>query len=517
MEPFGAFHDFQKLFFTTVWRGLIIFIEKKILWVMKNKELIGMEERKVTTRTLLSYGCGDIYGGGSFLIISTLFIFFLSNVVGLSPAIAGFIVFAGKFWDAISDPLFGCISDRTKSRFGRRRVFFLIGIIPVAVSFFLLWLSVKFDSQILTVAYYFFAYLLFCTVFTMVMVPYNALVTEITTDYKTRTRLSGAKMLFSQFSALLAGTIPGFIVNNLYKDNQAKGFFFVGLFFGIFYAIPWIFVYKGTWESATIPPTHSNSLGESFKDLSSLMRNKTYKIHIGMYLLAYSAMDIMSACFIYFVTYYFGRPQIYIVCLGSMLLSQILSLPLYLFIANKIGKGRTYTIGAIILSIAMCSFLFIPSDVPLIGLVVLSCVMGIGFSAIISMPWAMLPESSDVDELLNGNARSGAVAGMFTLIRKLVQAFILWLFGSLLSFIGFSAALETQSPETIEGIRLIFCIVPLLCMFFAVLVSLRYPVTPHTFKVARKELDRLHDGGSKQDVDEKTRKICEKMTGHPYR
>ena len=476
-----------------------------------------MEERNVTTRTLLSYGCGDIYGGGSFLIISTLFIFFLSNVVGLSPALAGFIVFAGKFWDAISDPLFGCISDRTKSRFGRRRVFFLIGIVPVALSFFLLWLSVRFDSQILTAAYYFFAYILFCTVFTMVMVPYNALVSEISTDYKTRTRLSGAKMLFSQFSALLAGTIPGFIVNNLYKDNQAKGFFLVGLFFGIFYAIPWIFVFLGTWESASTVQVHTQSLGSSFKSLSSLMKNKTYKIHISMYLLAYSAMDIMSACFIYFVTYYFGRPQIYIICLGSMLLSQIISLPFYLFVANKIGKGRTYTMGAVIVSIAMGSFLFIPSDVPLLALVLLSCVMGIGFSAIISMPWAMLPESSDVDELLSGNSRSGAVAGMFTLVRKLVQAFVLWFFGSLLSVIGFNATLEVQSYKTIEGIRLIFCIAPLLLMFLAVLVSFRYPVNPHSFSVAREELDRLHAGGKREDANETTKKVCEKMTGHPYR
>lgn len=475
-----------------------------------------MQERKVTTKTLLAYGSGDIYGGGSFLIISTLFIFFLSNVVGLSPATAGFIVFAGKAWDAISDPLFGCISDRTKSRFGRRRVFFLIGIVPVALSFFLLWISVKFDSKFFTAAYYFAAYLFFCTVFTSVMVPYNALVTEISQDYKTRTRLSGAKMLFSQFSALIAGTVPGFIVNNLYKNDQAKGFFLVGLYFGIFYAIPWIFVFKGTWESEEAQHKQTQSLKESFKNLSSLMRNRTYKIHISMYLLAYSAMDIMSAAFIYFVTYYFGRPEIYIFCLGSMLLTQIIFLPLYLYLANKIGKGRSYTIGAIILSIAMCSFLFIPRDVPLALLIILSCVMGAGFSAIISMPWAMLPESSDVDELLNGEARSGAVAGMFTLIRKLVQAFVLWLFGTLLSLVGFNAALPQQSGSTIQGIRLIFCIAPLVCMIVATLVSLRYPVNPQTFKVVRNELDRLREGGLKKDATTETKRLCEKLTGHVY-
>ncbi len=476
-----------------------------------------MQERTVTRKTLLAYGSGDIYGGGSFLIISTLFIFFLSNVVGLSPAMAGFIVFAGKAWDAISDPLFGCISDRTKSRFGRRRVFFLIGIVPVGISFFLLWISVKFDNTFLTVAYYFFAYLFFCTVFTSVMVPYNALVTEISTDYRTRTRLSGAKMLFSQFSALIAGTIPGFMVNNLYKHDQAKGFFLVGLYFGIFYALPWILVFKGTWESEEVPKYQNQSVKESFRNLSSLMRNRTYRIHITMYLLAYSAMDIMSAAFIYFVTYYFGRPDIYIFCLGSMLLSQILFLPLYLYLANKIGKGKCYTIGAIIVSIAMCSFLFIPSEVTRVFLIILSCIMGIGFSAIIAMPWAMLPESSDVDELLNGEARSGAVAGMFTLIRKLTQSVVLWLFGTLLSLVGFNAALPHQSDATITGIRLIFCIAPLVCMMAAVVVSLRYPVTPKTFKIVRDELDRLHSGGLPKEADLETKKLCEHLTGHAYR
>ena len=209
------------------------------------------------------------------------------------------------------------------------------------------------------------------------------------------------------------------------------------------------------------------------------------------------------------LTYYFGRPEIYIFCLGSMLLPQILSLPLFLFLflANRISKGRSYTVGAIILSIAMFGFLFIPSDVTLISLIVRSCVMGVGFSAIISIPWAILPESSDVDELLNGEARSSAVAGMFTLIRKLVQDFVLWVFGTLLSVIGFNATLPQQAPSTVQGIRLIFCIAPLVFMVIVVVVSLRYPITPKTFKVVRNELNRLHDVGLKENADSETKRL----------
>jgi oligogalacturonide transporter len=99
-------------------------------------------QRTVRTRNLVAYGIGDIYGGGSFLIISTLLLFFLTEVAGLSPVQAGIVVGAGKFWDAVSDPLMGYISDHVRTRFGRRRVFFLLGIAPVAISFALLWLPV---------------------------------------------------------------------------------------------------------------------------------------------------------------------------------------------------------------------------------------------------------------------------------------------------------------------------------------------------------------------------------------
>ena len=106
------------------------------------------ENRRIGFKVLAAYGVGGRYGGGSFLIIFTLFLFFLTDVIGLLPALAGLVLFAGKDWDAISDPLMGCISDRTRSRRRRRRVFFLIGIVPVFVSFALLWVSVRTGGQV---------------------------------------------------------------------------------------------------------------------------------------------------------------------------------------------------------------------------------------------------------------------------------------------------------------------------------------------------------------------------------
>ncbi len=474
--------------------------------------------RKVKTRNILAYGCGDFFGGGSFLIISTLFMVFLTNVAKIPPQYAAIVVLIGKGWDAISDPLFGILSDKTKSRWGRRRIYFLIGIIPIIISYALLWNSFKFDSLALKVIYYTFTYSLFSTVFTAVMVPYNALVSEMSVEYKTRARLSGAKMAFSQFSALIAGTVPGYIVNNLYKDNPEMGFRLVGIIFGVVYAIPWIFVFLGTFEQENISKEPSGlTLGESFKQLKTLLTNKTFKIHIEMYLLAYVAMDILSTTFIYYATYYLFKADSFYYFLGVFLLSQLLSLAFYIAFSNKKGKATAYRLGAGIIIVVMILFtILLNANSPTPLVIGLCVVMGIGFSAIISMPWAMLPESCDVEILCHGKDRSGAVAGMFTLIRKLTQAVVLWLFGNVLAIVGFDAELAVQSDLVVNTIRVLFSIVPLILMVFGFIVSRSYKVNPTTFKIAREEISRIQNGGIKEDITEENKKVIEELTGNPY-
>ncbi|HQL32094.1 MAG TPA: MFS transporter, partial [Treponemataceae bacterium] len=121
-------------------------------------------KRKVGIANCIAYGVGDMYGGGAFFLISTFSMYFFINVAGLSPFLAGLIPGLGKVWDAVSDPLMGYISDRTKSRFGRRRVYFLVAIVPVFATFALLWVPSPFQGQLATFAFYFIAYLLFYTV-----------------------------------------------------------------------------------------------------------------------------------------------------------------------------------------------------------------------------------------------------------------------------------------------------------------------------------------------------------------
>jgi oligogalacturonide transporter len=457
-----------------------------------------------------------MFGGGSFTVIGLLFMFFLTEFVGLAPFVAGVVFAVGKGFDAISDPLMGYISDLTKSRYGRRRIYFLIGIAPIAVSFAALWLPITGGPQWARALYYSLAYVFFSGVFTMVMVPYSALNAELTRDYKTRTRLSGARLVFSQFSTLLAGTLPGLIVD-LTPGADATGYFIMGSAFGVFYALPWILVFLGTWELPDYVPPARQTVKKYFIEFARIFRNRAFRIHIAMYIAAYSAVDILMAVFAYFVTYYIERPGLYSLAIGSLLVAQIAMLPVYVRVANARGKGFAYRFGMGLWATGLLLVFFFVEPASPAWLISLLCVvMGAGLSAGIMIPWAMLPTITDVDELITGHQRAGTYSGAMTLFRKLVQGLIaVPTVGLVLELIGFVSN-QPQSAETITGLRLFFVFGPVVIIVLGIAAAWAFPILPRTHELIRAEIERLRNGGRKEDVDEKTRDVCETVTGLPY-
>ncbi len=145
-----------------------------------------MQDR-LNRRTKLIYGFGDTGFSLTTTIIAAYFAIFLTDVVGISPGVAAIAIFVGRSWDYINDPLIGHISDRTRSRWGRRRPFLLFGALPFALAFLLLWLRPPFESQTLLAVYYAIAYVLFDSAATFVYMPYYALTPELTSNYDERT------------------------------------------------------------------------------------------------------------------------------------------------------------------------------------------------------------------------------------------------------------------------------------------------------------------------------------------
>lgn len=138
-----------------------------------------MEKKQKNLRGILAYCIGDIYGGGAFVVVGTLFLRFLTDSVLISAGIAGTMLLVGKIWDAIIDPFIGNLTDHSPSKYGRRRVFFLAGVFHIGAAFVALWLPIQ-GSLVIKVIYYVMAYMLFATSFSLTMVPYHAYLADIT-------------------------------------------------------------------------------------------------------------------------------------------------------------------------------------------------------------------------------------------------------------------------------------------------------------------------------------------------
>ncbi len=378
--------------------------------------------RKITIKNYLAYGAGDLYGGGAFFIVTTFSMYYLVNVVGMHPVLAGLIPAIGKIWDAVSDPLMGYISDNTReNRFGKRRVWFLISILPIAVTFALIWFPIGIASQMGKFFFYLFTYMLFFTVATMSYIPYAALSAEMTYDRKERNDLNGSRIFFSFVSTLLAGVAVKPIID--FYDGNKTGYLVMGLIFGLIFALPWITLYLGTWE---VPQQKRKVDDANFiVNFLSLFKSRSCRIHVAMYVCAYGTMDVFMAWIMFYFIDYLEMGSYFVLAQGSLLITMMLMLPLYVKIATEKGHALSYKIGLSLFAVGMIGFAFQPPHPSLLLLVLNVIVIGAGLSAASLIPHQLLPFVVDVDKLMSGKDRAGTYSAVMTLTRKLFLGIVI--------------------------------------------------------------------------------------------
>ena len=201
------------------------------------------------TKEKVFYGLGDMGNNIAYGAIGFYFVFFLTDVAGISPVWAGYIFMIVRIWNAASDLIMGVISDHTKTRFGRRRPFLLFGAIPLGIGFALLWM-VPFQESVPQIIYYTLIGILFNTLYSLVSIPYNALLPELSQDYDERTSISGYKMAFSFVGSLLSAMGVTFIVDTLYpgKSMYAVSFPVMGRALAVMLTICILCAFVGTKE-----------------------------------------------------------------------------------------------------------------------------------------------------------------------------------------------------------------------------------------------------------------------------
>ena len=206
--------------------------------------MIAEEKKELPGQIKWLYSLGDVATAAPLAFIAFFQLIFLTDVAGLSPSLAGTAVLIGKIWDGFNDPVFGYISERIKSRHGRRRIVLMFAAVPFAITFFMQFISVGFESQTGLLIYYSLAIILFDTIYTTIHISYNALTPAITTDYDQQSTLNGYRMGYSIFGTLLA-IIIAVLVGDLIDDPQRR-YQILGLIIGAMSLIPLLIVIQVT-------------------------------------------------------------------------------------------------------------------------------------------------------------------------------------------------------------------------------------------------------------------------------
>jgi sugar (glycoside-pentoside-hexuronide) transporter len=427
---------------------------------------------RLTVATKIAYGFGDHTVNLVLSAASLLYLAFLTEVAGLRPALAGIAMLIARWVDAFADPLMGRLSDLTRWRLGRRRGYFLIGAVPFGVSFALMWAVPPLASEGARFAYYALIYLFVSCAMTCVSVPYLALIPEMAVDYDERTSLNTVRSMMAVLGTLIAAGMKA--ITDAF-GGDAAAWQQTALIFAAWVTLPWLLVFAVSFER----PGYSRAVSVGFfEGARQLLRHHTYRTLVGFFIFARIAVDMIAAMFLLYFRHWIGREQDFTTTLFLFLAVVVLAQPLWLFVARRTDKRTAFVIGTLWwIGFEIVIFLAEPGW-PRWTLYVVTTLAAIGYAVADLMPWAMLGEVIDEDELATGERREGLYVGFFTFLRKLGGSAAVALVAFALDLCGFVGGLprEQQAPSALLAIRVLTSLVPAIFLLFAVVVARRYPL-----------------------------------------
>ena len=444
-------------------------------------------KKKLSTITKILYGTGDFGYSLNNSIIAAFFPIFMMDVVGISPALAAAALFIGRSWDYINDPLVGYFSDRTRTRWGRRRPFLLFGALPFALTFILLWIKPDFvTSTTGLVIFYAAAYMIYEASATLVYMPYFALTPELTQDYDERTQLTSYRMLFNIIGGLTAYTVPMLIVGSMIPQNADRVVVMAAVL-GLMAALPYLLVFFSVRENQEYADQERPTLKESLK---AARRNKPFIFAAFIYLFTWIVIILLETNLMFYIKYVLHREAQSTLVMGTIFISAIFALPFWNWISKKGNKRKAYIIGVAFWAVVMCLLILVQPETPMWILMIMCVLAGIGLSAGQVLPWAIIPDAIEWDEYQTGERHEGVFYSLITLMGKIANSVAVPLSLLLLEFTGYVSNAEVQPTSALTGIKIMIGPVPALLLMSGIVFAIFYPLSREKYSQIVTELEK---------------------------
>ncbi len=473
-------------------------------------------EVKLKVREKVAYGASNAAFAIIMFFTSSFLLFFYSDALGLSPALAGLAIMLGKIWDAVNDPLTGYISDNAETRWGRRRVFLLIGAIPLGILFYFMWAPFGFlleNPGAGLFLYMLIAWILLMSGLSILDIPYLALGAEMTSETDERSSVfaySNAAYRLGQLLAVLAGNFVlmspdsaiGFLHGTLglmtdstaqnaidFLSNVPEAFRWVGAFFGLLITALILWTFTGTKERVKreeIEELEGNSFKEILINQWKTLENKPFRVLIIATLVADINTGIVLATFPYALTYWLLLDDYFAMLFGIVIIMQIFFGFAWVWVSKKKGKKFVFLAAQLIYGLTFTAMYFMePGNVSMMAVAMIFVSMALAAYLIV---WSLIADIVDYDEYKTHRRREGTFYSLYTLTNKIATAIGIFFVGLFLSAVGMEGDF-TSTPTMIFWLKMFFGPFVGLLNIVGYIIFLRFPYNKEEHKKIQDELE----------------------------
>jgi GPH family glycoside/pentoside/hexuronide:cation symporter len=441
--------------------------------------------RKLSLGTKLGFGVCDLGGNLFFTALGFYALKYLTDTVGIVAAVAGILLMVGKVVDAFWDPVLGFLSDRTRTRWGRRRPYLLFGSVPMALVMWWFFTNPHLATPVGAAVWGLGVFILLNVTYSVVNIPYSSLTPELTTDYHERSTLNGYRFMFAVVGTLLGGVAVDPIIRTFSHGaggavlaDKSVGFSMVGLIFGAIMLVTALITGLTVREPAR--PKESTPAQGFLPTYLSVFRNRPYVVLLITYALHIIGITFLQSAITYYFTYVYQKENLQALAMGILLVVAMIFIPISVIVSKRIGKKLTYQLSLFIIASASLVLFFLghlfgPSF--FLGMMVYAGI-GVGFSYV--APYAMVPDTIEVDAVRSGTRNEGAFYGVWLFTSKIGQA-VSWLLTGLVLAIGGYIANAVQAGSAILSIRVMIGPLPALFLLGGVALVQFYPLDEKTY------------------------------------
>lgn len=509
----------------------------------KIKKAIGVEgDFKSTILPMINYSYTNIFLGGAGYIISMYFTIFLTDVVNISLRQASTVVMIATIWDAVTDPVMGMVTDRTRSKYGKHRRYLLWGIPLLLISYSLLWNSYGIngkDNPTGAMIYFILIYMLYKTAFTVISVPHTAMLPELAPEYNLRTQYNSVGYLFNS-----AGMVPAFGIAVLIlglcgsgeniTSASRKPFLIIGIVLSVFFASSVFATFKTTREKSSLDIKNEPlDIKYILREYVLVFKNRSFRQYFFMSLAYQFSTGFYNNSKVYYIKYLANQYSKYALFNAIAGVAEAGAFPLNYALTMKYGKKKCGNIVTPLMIAGLGIGLIMQSSGGKtawiwILLMLLSMVLyPFGMSGLGFVSTNIFPDLTDVDELITGRRREGVIATFSTLIKKSISGVMAAMVGFTLQGFGLitgdtvSQYEETtgkafeQSSNAILGVRICVAVIPIVSAIISLYLLKKFQMTGDDHTMIRAAIATKHKYGN-VTLTEAEIERCELISGQKY-